>query len=154
VLAAVNLARFLESRADGLDTVVGESGVLLSGGERQRLAIARALLHGPPVLLLDESTSHLDGLNERMMRDALETAAEGRTLLVVAHRLSTVVDSDHIVVVDDGRVVGSGTHEELLQTTPLYAALAAEQLLTPETHPEEVLVPGAGAPSTDRGAHS
>lgn len=154
VLAAVNLAGFLESRADGLDTVVGESGVLLSGGERQRLAIARALLHGPPVLLLDESTSHLDGLNERMMRDALETAAEGRTLLVVAHRLSTVVDSDHIVVVDDGRVVGSGTHEELLQTTPLYAALAAEQLLTPETHPEEVLVPGAGAPSTDRGAHS
>lgn len=111
--------------------LVGESGVLLSGGERQRLAIARALLHGPPVLLLDESTSHLDGLNEKMMREALEVAAEGRTLLVVAHRLSTVVDSDRIVVLDGGRVVGTGTHEELLRSTPLYAALAAEQLLTP-----------------------
>lgn len=152
VLAAVNLTGFLEARADGLDTVVGESGVLLSGGERQRLAIARALLHGPPVLLLDESTSHLDGLNERMMRDALETAAEGRTLLVVAHRLSTVVDSDHIVVLDGGRVVGTGTHEELLLSTPLYAALAAEQLLTPDAPPEGTPVSGAGPTPAHQGA--
>lgn len=154
VLAAVNLTGFLEARADGLDTLVGESGVLLSGGERQRLAIARALLHGPPVLLLDESTSHLDGLNERMMRDALETAAEGRTLLVVAHRLSTVVDSDHIVVLDGGRVVGTGTHDELLRSTPLYAALAAEQLLTPEAQPEETPVSGAGPVPAHQGARS
>lgn len=154
VLAAVNLTGFLEARTDGLDTVVGESGVLLSGGERQRLAIARALLHGPPVLLLDESTSHLDGLNERMMRDALETAAEGRTLLVVAHRLSTVVDSDHIVVLDGGRVVGTGTHDELLRSTPLYAALAAEQLLTPEAQPEETPVSGPGPIPAHQGARS
>lgn len=156
VLADVNLAGFLEARGEGLDMLVGESGVLLSGGERQRLAIARALLHGPPVLLLDESTSHLDGLNEKMMRDALDVAAEGRTLLVVAHRLSTVVDSDLIVVLEEGRVVGSGTHEELLRSTPLYAALAAEQLLTPADDDDDHtdLTSATSAATTPQGAPS
>ncbi|MBL3700018.1 ABC transporter ATP-binding protein [Leucobacter luti] len=118
--------------AAALDLQVGESGILLSGGEKQRLAIARALLTAPPVLLLDESTASLDGVNERLMRDALDSVATGRTLVVIAHRLSTVVDSDKIVVLDAGRVVGEGTHAELVETTPLYRELAQHQLLVAE----------------------
>ena len=102
---------------------------MLSGGERQRLAIARALLAAPPILLLDESTSSLDGKNEQLMREAIDTVSEGRTLIVIAHRLSTVVDSDHIVVLERGRVVGEGTHSELVKSTPLYRDLAKHQLL-------------------------
>ncbi|MGK3953314.1 ABC transporter transmembrane domain-containing protein [Microbacterium sp. I2] len=129
VLRAVNLGDVLDRNPLGLDAPVGESGVMLSGGERQRLAIARALLAAPPILLLDESTSSLDGLNEQRMRDAIDAVAAGRTLIVIAHRLSTVVDSDHIVVLDHGRVVGQGTHSELVVSTPLYRDLAKHQLL-------------------------
>lgn len=129
VLRAVNLGEVLDRNPLGLDAPVGESGVMLSGGERQRLAIARALLAAPPILLLDESTSSLDGLNEQRMRDAIDAVAAGRTLIVIAHRLSTVVDSDHIVVMDHGRVVGQGTHSELVESTPLYRDLARHQLL-------------------------
>ncbi|QKJ20094.1 ABC transporter ATP-binding protein [Microbacterium hominis] len=129
VLRAVNLGEVLDRSDLGLDAPVGESGVMLSGGERQRLAIARALLAAPPILLLDESTSSLDGLNEQRMREAIDAVASGRTLIVIAHRLSTVVDSDHIVVMDHGRVVGQGTHSELVQSTPLYRDLAKHQLL-------------------------
>ncbi|MTE23455.1 ABC transporter ATP-binding protein [Microbacterium sp. ZXX196] len=128
-LRAVNLGGVVDRSTEGIHTPVGEDGVMLSGGERQRLAIARALLAAPPILLLDESTSSLDGVNEQRMREAIDAVAEGRTLIVIAHRLSTVVDSDEIVVLDGGRVVGRGTHAELVESVPLYRDLAAHQLL-------------------------
>jgi len=129
VLHSVNLDEVLERNELGLDAPVGESGVMLSGGERQRLAIARALLAAPPILLLDEATASLDGLNEQLLRDAIDAVAQNRTLLVIAHRLSTVVDSDRIIVLDHGKVVGVGTHSELVASTPLYKDLAKHQLL-------------------------
>jgi ATP-binding cassette subfamily B protein len=129
VLHAVNLDEVLERNELGLSAPVGEEGVMLSGGERQRLAIARALLAAPPILLLDEATASLDGLNEQLLREAIDAVAENRTLLVIAHRLSTVVDSDQIIVLDHGRVVGVGTHSELVASTPLYRDLAKHQLL-------------------------
>lgn len=131
VLREVNLASVLDRSREGLNAEVGEGGVMLSGGERQRLAIARTLLAAPPILLLDESTSALDGENEALMRDAIDRVAEGRTLIVIAHRLSTVVDADEIVVMERGRVVGRGRHSELVNSTPLYRRLAEHQLLVP-----------------------
>jgi ATP-binding cassette subfamily B protein len=129
VLHDVNLTEVLERGDQGLDAPVGEDGVMLSGGERQRLAIARTLLAAPPILLLDEATASLDGVNEQLLREAIDAVAQDRTLLVIAHRLSTVVDSDVIVVLDHGRVVGVGTHSELVESTPLYRDLAKHQLL-------------------------
>ncbi len=118
---------FIRALPDGYDTVVGERGVTLSGGQRQRLAIARAVLKDAPILLLDEATSALDSESERLVQDALDRLMQGRTTLVVAHRLATILSADRILVMDDGRVVEEGTHAELKARGGLYARLAALQ---------------------------
>lgn len=112
---------------DGLDTVVGERGYRLSGGERQRFAIARLLLKAPPILVLDEATAHLDSESESLVQNALDTAREGRTSIVIAHRLSTVRHADQILVIEDGRIVERGTHDELLAAGGQYSTLYLTQ---------------------------
>jgi len=118
-----HLDRFIATLPDGYDTVVGERGLKLSGGEKQRVAIARALLKDPPVMVFDEATSSLDSESERAILEALDEAAERRTTLVIAHRLSTVVDADEILVMDGGRITERGRHAELLSAGGLYATL-------------------------------
>jgi len=129
-LEAAQIAGVVRAMPDGLDTVVGDRGYRLSGGERQRLAIARLLLKAPSVVVLDEATAHLDSESEHAVQAALDKALEGRTSLVIAHRLSTVLNADQILVVDDGRIAERGTHAELLALDGIYANLFATQFTT------------------------
>ena len=124
-----NCHDFITAFPDAYDTIVGERGMQLSGGQRQRIAIARALLKNAPVLILDEATSHLDAVSESQLRQALENLMQGRTTLVIAHRLSTIRNADRIVVLDQGRAVEQGSHQELLGRHGLYAQLVATQLV-------------------------
>lgn len=126
-LEAAQIAALVRAMPDGLDTVVGDRGYRLSGGERQRLAIARLLLKAPRIVVLDEATAHLDSESEYAVQRALDSALEGRTALVIAHRLSTVRNADQILVVEDGRIVQRGTHEQLLAEGGTYADLYETQ---------------------------
>ncbi|WP_094770319.1 ABC transporter ATP-binding protein [Microbacterium gorillae] len=137
---AANIHHVIESFEQGYDTIVGERGYRLSGGEKQRIAIARVLLKDPPVILLDEATSALDTVSERVVQEALDEASRGRTTLSIAHRLSTVIGADMIHVVKAGRIVESGTHDELIALGGLYTELAAQQLEASRILHEDVQV--------------
>ncbi|MCM3710321.1 ABC transporter ATP-binding protein [Sporosarcina luteola] len=127
---AANALQFIEAMSDGFETLVGERGMKLSGGQRQRIAIARALLHNPEILLLDEATSNLDSGSETHVQEALQRLMEGRTTLIIAHRLSTVVDADQLIFLEAGHITGIGTHEELIKSHPLYREFAEGQGLS------------------------
>ncbi|MFI6082886.1 ABC transporter ATP-binding protein [Streptomyces sp. NPDC051217] len=148
VLRLTRLDSLIERLPRGLRTEVGTRGLALSGGERQRLAIARALLRGPEVLLLDEATAQLDANNERALREAVEQAARRCTVLLIAHRLSTVTGADQIVVLEHGRVRGTGTHRELVEADVLYREPAASQMLVGDDG-DGAGAAGAGGPTEE-----
>ncbi|MGG3804187.1 ABC transporter ATP-binding protein [Metabacillus fastidiosus] len=123
-----NATKFIEQLPDTFDTEVGERGVKLSGGQRQRIAVARALIRNPKILLLDEATSNLDSESEALVQDALKNLMTGRTTFIIAHRLSTVIDADLIIVIENGEVTGQGTHTELMERHELYQKLVKQQM--------------------------
>jgi ATP-binding cassette, subfamily B, bacterial MsbA len=144
---AANAEDFIRELPDGLDTLLGDRGVRLSGGQRQRVGIARAILRDPPLLILDEATSSLDTVSERLIQSALERLMMGRTTIAIAHRLSTILRADQILVFERGRVAERGTHAELLARGGLYARLYHEQfesVPSPEAEPADAIgaVPG------------
>ena len=122
-----NIHSFIVALPDGYDTIVGEGGIQMSGGEKQRIAIARAVLRDPKILILDEATSALDKENEQLVEEALEEASKGRTTIVIAHKLSTIVGADVSVVIDNGRVVETGSHSGLMKQEGLYYNLMLKQ---------------------------
>jgi subfamily B ATP-binding cassette protein MsbA len=130
-----NASEFIDKMPDGYDTVVGERGVTLSGGQRQRIAIARALIRSLPILILDEPTSGLDAESEQLVFDALGRLMEGKTSIVIAHRLATIERADRIIVIEDGGIVETGKHDELLAKGGLYARLHAIQFRVHERTP-------------------
>ncbi|NQT32218.1 MAG: ABC transporter ATP-binding protein [Candidatus Omnitrophica bacterium] len=123
VARAANAHMFIKDFPEGYNTMIGERGLKVSGGQRQRIAIARAIYKNPPILIFDEATSQLDTESEKLVQDAINNLMKGRTVVVIAHRLSTIKHADKIVVIDKGRIVGSGSHEELMNTSPLYQKL-------------------------------
>ena len=123
-----NAEEFIDALPEGYDTVTGERGFRLSGGQRQRIAIARALLRDAPIVIFDEAVSSLDTENEKYLQETLRTQLEGKTVLMIAHRLSTIVAADKIVMLEHGRVVATGSHEELLATSGPYRNLIGKQL--------------------------
>jgi len=147
---AANADRFIREAPDGYETKVGDRGLRLSGGERQRIAIARAIFKDPALLLLDEATSNLDSESELLVQQALEALFRGRTVFVIAHRLSTIQRADRILVLDQGRIVETGTHEELIRRPGLYQKLHRLQFRLAETEPRAVVAPLGDALSADQ----
>jgi len=135
-----NASEFIDKMPDGYDTVVGERGVTLSGGQRQRIAIARALIRSLPILILDEPTTGLDAASEQLVFDALGRLLAGRTSIVIAHRLATIQRADRIFVIEDGAIVETGKHEELLAKGGVYAKLHDIQFRVRDRAPESQTV--------------
>jgi subfamily B ATP-binding cassette protein MsbA len=136
---------FIRRMPQGYDTVIGEKGFRLSGGERQRIAIARAILKNAPILILDEATSSLDAESESLVQEALGNLVQGRTVIVIAHRLGTIRRANRIAVLEDGRITAIGTHEELLSNSPTYQRLYQLQFMdAPEARVAQQLEPEAG----------
>src|SRR5699024_7152580 len=125
-----NLDSFVSSLPQGLNTEVGDRGIRLSGGQKQRVAIARAIIRDPKILLLDEATAHLDGQSEAHVQESINNIIKDITTIIIAHRLSTVMDSDNIVVIQDSKVSGCGTHHELYKTNQLYQKLVDQQIIS------------------------